>query len=195
MAAQIRYRGGIDHTQKTIELLFKTEYYTYEKARLLVRMGVGFALIVAGALLKLPMWAKTMMMLIGCWLVVSKDFPSMTRADRVIDARHGDLPKMRYEFCGDHVRVSGEGSMQIEYKKFTRLVEDSGYLYLFLDRDSVCMVDRATLTPPPAEDFKSFIAKRTGLSWTRQKSLLTMNLQDVLQIFRDRKEDRHRLRR
>lgn len=193
--AAARYQGGIDHTRKTIELLFKTEYYTYETARMLFRMGIGFAMIVIGVLLTLPMWAKALLMLFGCWLVVSRDFPSMTRADRVIDARHGGLPRMRYEFFGDYMLLSGEGSMKLEYKKFTRLVEDDGYFYLFVSRDSVCMVDRATLTPQPAEDFKGFIEKRTGLKWKRQRSLLAMNLQDLLQALRDRKDSQHKLRR
>ena len=181
----VRYTGGIDHTEKTLELLFKTQYYTYQGLRMLVRMAIGFGMVAAALLLTLPMWARGMLMLIGCWLIVSKDFPSAIRADRAIEARHGSLPRMRYVFGADHVELSGEGSMKLKYRQFTRLIEDEGYLYLFIDRDSVCMVDRATVAPPPAGDFMRFIEKKTGLQWKRSQSLLSMNLQDLLQMLRD----------
>ena len=183
----LRYSGKIEHTEKSIELLFKTEYYTFETMRMLVRMAFGFGLIVLALTVSMYMWLRAILMLIGCWLVVSKDFPSAARADRVIDARRGALPTMSYDFYEDHVRLSGEGSMNLSYGKFSRLIEDDGYFYLFISKDSVCMVDRATLSPHREEEFKKFIEKKTNLNWKRQKSLLSMNLQDLLQAVRDRK--------
>lgn len=185
-----RYTGGIDHTKKTLELLFKTQYYTYQGLRMLLRMAIGFAMVATALLLTLPMWARGLLMLIGCWLIVSKDFPSAIRADRAIEARNGSLPSMRYVFGADRVEISGEGSMKLKYRQFTRLIEDEGYLYLFIDRDSVCMVDRATVAPPPTEDFMKFIEKKTGLQWKRSQSLLSMNLQDLLQMLRDARPGR-----
>ena len=182
------FHGRIDHTEETIELLFKTEYYTFETMRMLTRMAIGAIMIVLGLTVEMPMWARGLLMLIGCWLLVSKDFPSAVRADRVIEARKGALPSMSYDFYEDHVFLSGEGSMNIEYSKFGRLVEDETYLYLFISKDSVCMVERATLTPPAEEDFMKFIEDKTGLRWKREKSILFMNAQDLFQAIRDRKK-------
>lgn len=75
--------------------------------------------------------------------------------------------------------------MNIPYKKFTRLVEDEEYLYLFLDKDSVCMLPRSSVEPQPAEDFMKFVEGKTGLSWRREKSLLSLNLWDLRQLWRD----------
>lgn len=185
MAERVRYRGRIDHTEKTIQLLYKTEYYAYEKAPMLVRLGIGVAMVIAAIVVTLPMWVRGILMLIGAWLMASRDFPSMMRADQALEARHGSLPSMHYEFYSDRVALSGEGSMSIPYKKFTRLAEDEAYLYLFLAKNSVCMVDRATLSPGPAEDFMKFIEQKTGLKWRREKSILAMNLWDLRQFIRD----------
>ena len=186
------YTGGIDHTEKTLELLFRTQYYTYQGLRMLARMAVGFVMVAAALLLSLPMWAKGLLLLIGCWLVVSKDFPSAIRADRAMEARHGVLPRMRYTFRADGVELTGEGSMKLKYSQFTRLIEDEGYLYLFIDRNSVCMVDRATLALAPAEDFMRFIGEKTGLPWKRCGSLFSMNLHDLLQMLRDARQNRRK---
>lgn len=190
MATQQRYSGKIEHTEKTIQLLYKTQYYAYEKPRMLIRLAIGVTMVIVSLTVAMPMWARGILMLIGAWLMASRDFPSMMRADRVLEARKGSLPRMQYEFHADRVSVSGEGSMSIRYDKFTRLAEDSDYLYLFLARDSVCMVERASLSPQPVEDFMQFIEKKTGLKWRREKSILAMNLWDLRQLIRDFKEQK-----
>lgn len=181
------FHGKIDHTEETIVLLYKTEYYTFETMRMLTRMAIGAIMIILGLTVELQMWARGILMLIGCWLLVSKDFPSAARADRVIEARKGSFPSMSYDFYEDHVFLSGEGSMNIEYSKFGRLVEDGEYFYLFISKASVCMVERATLTPPAEEKFMKFIEDKTGLRWRREQSILSMNARDLLQAIRDRK--------
>lgn len=184
MAAAL-YRGKIEHTEKTIQLLYKTQYYTYDKTRMLLRLGLGIALVILSVALALPTWARAVIMLLGAWFMASGDFPSQVRADKALEQRKAALPKMSYEFLEAKLILSGEGSMEIPYKRLTRLVEDDGYLYLFLARDSVCMVDRASLEPKGAEDFMKFMEKKTGLKWRRERSLLSMNLWDLRQILRD----------
>ena len=39
----------------------------------------------------------------------------------------------------------------------------------------------------PLEELKAFVARLTGLSWQRNRSLLTMNLADLRQALRDRR--------
>lgn len=188
MAAAYRFQGKIDHTEKTIQRLYKTQRYTYFKGRVLLRFGIGVALILAAAAAPLPTWLRALLLLVGAWLAVSGDFPAQIRADRVLEARKGALPGMRYEFYGDRVALSGEGSMNIPYKKFSRLVQDADYLYLFVSEDSVCMLERDSLRPQKAEDFMAFIEEKTGLSWRKEKSFLSLNLGDLRQMLRDRRQ-------
>lgn len=186
MAAYI-YRAKIEHTEDTIFKLYKTQYHAYEQSKMLVRMVIGIALIFVAAFVSFPIWARGLILLVGAWLIVSLDFPSQMKADKVIEERGGSLPKMEYEFYESEMKLSGEGSMNIKYKKFSRLLEDSGYLYLFISRDSVCMIDRSTLKPDDNDKFKKFISEKTGLEWCREQSMLSMNLYDIKRIFKERK--------
>lgn len=186
--ADRRFHGGIRHTEKTVEQLYKTQYYAYEKPRILIRLGIGLALAAAALTAAIPTWARAILLLLGCWLMASKDFPSQIRADRAMQARKAALPDMEYDFYEDHVYVAGEGSMNIKYNKLTRLVQDENYLYLFLAKDSMCMLERDSLRPADPEGFMAFLAEKTGLAWRREKSILSMNLWDVKQLIKDHKE-------
>lgn len=186
--ANYQFYGKIEHTEKTIMSLYRVQYHAYSKPQMLLWMGFGFALIFVAAFATIPAWVKTVLLLIGALLVTSMDFPSQVRADRAVDARRGNLPKMEYEFHKDAVKISGEGSMSIPYKKIIRLVDDKSYLYFFMDKDSICMVDRASIKPKSVEEFKEFLSQKTGMHWQSEKSFLTMNLADVLLVFNNKKE-------
>ena len=53
--AEILYRAEIRHTEKTVEQLYKMQYYVYEKPRMILRALIGFgALAMLTARLLLP---------------------------------------------------------------------------------------------------------------------------------------------
>ena len=181
----MKYTASITHSGKTINKLYKTQYYTFGKTRIILRFVTGLALIIICVASSLPVWTKALLLLIGAWLVSSPDFPAQVIADKVLSSRKNNLPVMSYEFHEDYMTLSGEGSMNIEYTRFRILLEDSEYYYLFMNKDSACMIDKNTITPHETEKFASFIETRTGLTFRHQKSLLAMNLQDLSNIFRD----------
>lgn len=183
--ADVRYRAEIRHTEKTILRLYKTQYYAYDKLKLLLRCGLGAALILVAVLAAMPTWLRALGLLIGAWLVVSGDFPAQLRADKALEQRKAALPQMYYTFYGDHLMLSGEGRMDIPYTKLSRLAIDGEYCYLFVSRDSVCMLERASLKPADESGFLRLIAEKTGLVWRQEKGLLSLNLADLIQMFRD----------
>lgn len=187
MAEKASFIGSVQHTPDTIQLLYKTEYYTYDTLRILSRFLLGAALIVGGLMMALPRVVQIPLLLAGCWLIVSKDFPAAVRADRALDTRKAALPMHICSFFENRVELTGEGSMRLDYQKFQRLIEDESYLYLFLGRQSVCMVEKDGVEGGSPEELKAFVAQRTGLSWQRNRSLLTMNLADLRQAVRDRR--------
>lgn len=187
MAKKARFIGSVQHTPDTIELLYKTSYYTYDTLRILIRILIGAAAVFVGLAVEMPRAFQALLLLAGCWLIISRDFPAAARADKALDARKADLPVHTCTFFDNAVELSGEGSMRLDYKQFQRLIEDDGYLYLFLGRQSVCMVDKNSVEGGNTEELKRFTAQRTGLSWQRNRSLLTMNLADLRQALRDRK--------
>ena len=44
MAAKAKFVGGIQHTEDTLQRLFKTEYRTYHQLRILSQLAVGFVM-------------------------------------------------------------------------------------------------------------------------------------------------------
>ncbi len=188
--AELVYRAKIKHTEKTVQQLYKMQYYVYGKPRMLLRVLIGFGLVVIAVMATLPTWVKALLLLFGAWLLVSRDFPAAVQADRALSERKAALPGMEYSFGADKVHLKGEGSMDIPYGKFTRLAEDDAYFYLFVSRSSVCMLERASVTPPPAEDFRKFIEQKTGLTWRREKSFLSMSIYDIRQMLRDMKSQK-----
>ena len=174
------YKAEINHTEKTIHELYKTQYFAYEKIRILIRFLIGLALIIMAVSLSLPLWGRGAMLLLGTWMTVSTDFPAQVRADKVIQSRKGSLPGFVYEFFDEKIKLSSNynKSMDIPYKNLTRLLYDKKFFYLFISKNSVCMIDKSTIEDN--EKFMGFIENKTGLSWLMQKSFLAMNLQDVI---------------
>ena len=195
LVAAYRFYGKIEHTEDTITSLYRAQYHAFSKIQMLVWMGVGFVMIMVAAFATIPLWAKTILLLIGALVITGVDFPAMVRADAVVEARRGNLPKMEYEFHKDAVKISGEGSMSISYKKVVRLAEEKNFLYLFMGRDSICMIDKESIRPNDLEAFKDFVAQKTDMTWQSEKSLLAFNLADVILAVRNKKEQDKKLKK
>lgn len=193
--AAYRFYGKIEHTEDTITSLYRAQYHAFSKVQMLLWMGVGFAMIMVAAFATLPLWAKTILLLLGALVITGIDFPAMVRADSVLEARRGNLPKMEYEFHKDAMKVSGEGSMSIAYKKIVRMAEEGHYLYIFMGRDSICMIEKESIKPKDVDEFKEFMAQKTGLTWQSEKSLLAFNLADVILAVRSKKEQDKKLKK
>lgn len=187
MANQAKFVGSIQHTEDTLQRLFKTEYRTYHQLRILAQLAVGFVMAALALTVEMSRILQAVLLLAGCLLMIGGDFPASVRADKAVDDRKGALPSNVCAFFGAFLELSGEGSMRLNYDRFQRLVEDKEYLYLFLGRRSVCMIDKATIKGGSAEELKAFVADRTGLAWRRSRSFFTMNLADLRQMIRDRR--------
>ena len=165
------YKAEIKYTEKIIQDLYKTQYYTYEKIRIAIRFLFGFALIVMAVSFSLPIWGRGAMLFLGTWLAVSTDFPAQVRADKVIQLRKGNFPGFVYEFFDEKIKLTSDSdsnkSMDIPYGNLKIIVYDEKYFYLFISKDSVCMIDKSTLEDQ--EKFMSFIENKTGLAWKESK--------------------------
>ena len=75
--------------------------------------------------------------------------------------------------------------MDIPYGKFTRLVEDKQYLYLFVNRNSVCMMEKDSVKPADIMAFARFMEDKTNLKWRAEKPFLSMSIYDLRQALRD----------
>ncbi len=178
------FEGRIEHNSDTIRRLFKAEYDTYEMQKVIFRFIAGAVLAVAGLVGKLPMIAQGVLMMAGCWLIVSRDFPSKCRADRTLENRKTALPTIVSRFYGDYIELDGEGHMKLSYDKVQYLVEEKGCYFLFFGRASACMIDGKTLKPDSPDKFKEFVEQKTGLEWKETTSWFNMSLMDLIQMLK-----------
>lgn len=176
------YTAQMEYSDDTIRLMFKTEYYTYEKLRLVLRYALSILLIAAGLLLSLPIAAQAICLMIGAWLFVSPDFPSKVRAEGVIQQRGGQTSSVQMTF--DEKRIGIGNGLTIAYDEIDRLIEDDRYYYIFRDRQTAVMILKGSVSGGSEEDFRAHIEQRTGKMFAANKSILTMNLKDVLHMLR-----------
>lgn len=176
------YEARIEHTPETIKRLYKIAYYGYEKKKVIVRFSLGMVLTVIGLMISFPLIVQGSMIMLGCWLLISIDFPARCKADLVLEKRAECLPTLTSSFYDNHVRLGGEGKMKFTYDQLQYLFEEQEYLYLFLSKDSAIMIDVHSLQPENLNMFKQFIKEKSNLDWNHGKTLLTMTLKDLLQL-------------
>lgn len=170
-----------------IRYMFQAEYYSYERLKILLRAGFG-ALILAAALFFVNVTAlKTILMLIGCWFLVSTDFPSRMRAEQVIQSRNGQKSQVRYQFTGDEVLIDKTGR-SIPYDRIDRMLVDKRCFYLFESRQNAVMIPRSIWSNEKQQKFVDFLSEKTGKEWKQTRSFLSMNLRDLCDMIRDGKK-------
>ena len=179
---EYKFKASITHTDKTVRELYKTQYFCFDKTRIISRFIAGFILILIPITLEFSLVLKGIFLLIGAWLVSTPDFPSQIRAEKNLDARKNPLPVMNYEFYDDKLKLSGEGTCDINYDKIKILINDTKYFYLFISKNSACMIDKTTLEN--LDDFMKFMEEKTKTKWRVQKSFFSMNFQDLIREFR-----------
>lgn len=72
--------------------------YTYDKPRILLRLGLGLMMAAAALTVTMPMWMKALLLLVGAWLMASKDFPAKIQVDRVLQERKVRQSKIQEDF-------------------------------------------------------------------------------------------------
>lgn len=177
------FEATMMHDDDTIRLMFKTEYYTYEKLRLMLRYVLAIALVAAALLAGLPVVGQGVCMAIGAWLFVTPDFPSKVRAEGVIQQRGGQKSSVTLTFDGKSIGI-GNGA-QIPYAQIDRLIEDKDYFYIFKDKQTAVMVPKSNITPSGEEAFRTYIQEKTDRKFETNKNFLNMNLRDLIAMIRD----------
>lgn len=167
----------------TIRRMFKTEYYTYERLRLVGRYVLAIALIAAALLSGMPTIPQAICLMIGAWLFISPDFPSKVRAEGVIQQRGGQTSTVEMTFDGKAIGI-GNG-LTIAYDEIDRLIEDNQYYYIFRDRQTAVMVPKGGVRNGSDGAFRSYIEEKTGKAFAVNKNILNMNLKDILAMLRD----------
>lgn len=175
-----RFTAYIGHTYDTILRMCRTMDDTFFfKRKLLVAFG-GIALAVMGVW-NMESIAGILMLMIGCWLLVSLNLPAKNQADNIKKALDGKYPANRYEFFDKNFVLYAQNQDVVTYDKIKRLVEDEGYCYLCLNEQASYMLEKASLGTD-LEKFKAFMQKATGLKWTKPYRLSTFNIRHMIEL-------------
>lgn len=169
---------------ETIRRMFRTEFYIYEGMQRIAWMGIAFALVMLALFVGIPDVLKVFCLLVGCVMFAMPDFLSRVAAEGVIMQRGGAETTVSCRINDGGVDV--ENGAHIPFDKIDRLVEDEQYFYIFQSRQMAVMMPKGSLLPANPERFARFLAKETGKEWQRTKSLLSLNLKDLIQMVKDR---------
>lgn len=188
------YSAGIKHDKSSVISLFVTEFRLYDKKIILFRLFFGAILVMSAIILSLPTPVRGIMIAAGAWFISSTDFPAGLRADENIRKFRGNFPNFKYEFNNSFFTVIGRKSMNIDYSKIEHLVSDKDFVYIFMGKDNAIMLKKSELKSflkesknDVFESFQNFLEEKTAKKFEVSKSLISLNLFDLLDIFKNRK--------
>lgn len=170
-----------------IRWMFQAEYYSYERLKILFRAGLGLLLLITALFFVKLTTLRGALMLIGCWFMVSTDFPSRMRAEQLIQARRGQTSRVRYQFTGESVLIDQTGR-SLPYDKIDRMLVDKRCFYLFESRQNAVMIPRGVWAQDKQQRFVDFLSEKTGKEWKQSRNMLSMNLRDLIDMIRDGKK-------
>ena len=170
----------ITHSEKTIKSMAQAQYDAFRPASYYVMLVVSLGFLAAGVFApSLSQGIKILFLVIGSFTIVSLNAPARQLAEQVIKSLNGRYPKFEYRFGEASVQLTGsEPSAELRYGDVIRLHEDAQYLYLFIENKSAYMLDKKTVKPD-MDTLKSFISGKTGLQWTRRRSMLNTSLKSL----------------
>lgn len=178
------FKATMVFDDESIRMMFRAEYYTYERIQLLTRLCIGIVFVLLSLSVEMPTIIKALCLMAGCWLVVSRDFPSKVRAERVLERRGGVSSRVECRFSESGIDV--DNGAHFDYAELDRLIEDGAYCYIFKDRQSAVMVPKDSIVPNDPERFQRFISLKTGKDWRKNKGVLLFNWKDLRQMVWDK---------
>lgn len=172
--------------EDAIRSMFRAEYFSYERLKMLMRAGIGAFLLFIALFFISSSGLRGVLLLLGCWFLVSTDFPSRMRAEQLIQSRHGQISRVRYRFSEDEVLIDQTGKT-LRYDRIDRIMADKKGFYLFESPQNAVMIQRTKWDLRKQQSFADFISEKTGKDWKQSRSFLSMNLKEFLDMIGDRK--------
>ena len=155
------------HSKESVELMCITQYNTFEFGKKIALLVISAALIVFGVVAQVSTSISLVCIMIGCFMLTGRNTVAKSRADAVIKQLGGQLP------------VFNPDTEPVSYTSFSRLAEDSDYLYMFLQNHAAFMVQKNTVSGGSVNDLKELIARKTNLTWKQPVTFLNFSLKNL----------------
>lgn len=157
-----RFRASATYDAATINAAYKTALYTYGKPLILLRVAIGAVLMLTVLFVHMSLVLSLPLMVIGCFLFVSYDFPARMRAQSYIRKHTGKPETKACRFLDDKIATKEE---EKSYKDISRLVYDDNYLYIFFSRKDYIVIAIPTIVPHDTGELKTMVASKSGKAW------------------------------
>lgn len=174
------YTAKMKHSADTIERLVVMQYNTFQTRNKFLRVFLAMAMLVYGVYMSgRQMITPYLCLFLGCILLAGLNVRPKSNAKKLIAQMGGRFPSSDYSFS-DNSFTDGAGASPVPYSSLIKLIDDRAYLYLYISQQSAYMIDRSTFKGPEGLDgFKDFLAKKTGLKWSRGTSFWTFSIKDL----------------
>lgn len=162
--------------RNVIRAIASTQMNLLHRRFRLVLLCLAGAAIYASFALHAADTIKILALALGCWLFTSVQYPVQSQLKKTTQALGGKSPLLRYCFFDDHFTVSGIGTQRVAYDQVTRLVRTRRYLYLLTAQQRFLCIACSALPDGKANEFRSFLERKTGLAWKWQAGVLGFQL-------------------
>lgn len=166
------------HSKESVELMCITQYNTFEFGKKIALLVISAALIVFGVVSRVSTSISLVCIMIGCFMLTGRNTVAKSRADAVIKQLGGQLPVFNYSFGPTKFSFNPD-TEPVSYTSFSRLAEDSNYLYMFLQNHAAFMVQKNTVSGGSVNDLKELIARKTNLTWKQPVTFLNFSLKNL----------------
>ncbi|MDO5540305.1 MAG: YcxB family protein [Eubacteriales bacterium] len=173
--------ASITYNEDTMKRMVKIRMRTFRGIGTYGLFAIGLVFLVLGVLSSYGTLAtRTMMVAVGCFILVGINTPEKYMAKKIIQSMNGRFPKLSYDFGFEVVKIKGADNInRLDYEEIIRLVEDDEYLYVFRKDKSAFMIDRKT-AKPKADSLKELLSEKTGLRWTKPRALAATSLITII---------------
>lgn len=171
------YRAKIKYDKKTIYQLAKTISKTYRLPFRIIAYFCGFIMIVCALFIPMGYTNSLTFLVVGCLLITGIDAPAKYRAQLSFNSVGKRDIVGKYSFLGNSFTLTADEHVtELEYDKIVRLVEDDEYLYIFTNKTSAFMLEKASVKPHTSKNLMRFLADKTGQKWRGVFSLFSFRL-------------------
>lgn len=176
----VLYRASIEYNPANMRLLAAAINNTFKYGLKVIYMGICLLLLILGAFIGWQNSTGIMLIAFGCFLIPSVNAMEKSQANRAIKQLNGQILHVSYTFYDDSFKCANAKEENIfPYSSLIRLVDGKGFFYLFPNAGQAYMIDKSALKPSQENQFKEFLAQKTGLQWTIPLSLMTLNLKQL----------------
>lgn len=172
------FRATMAHSKESYLALTKMQYQQYGSKFRTLLFEFGAMFVVAAVLFETSLFTMILLML-GCWLIVSGNYLPIIRAERLVRHAGGKYPKTEYCFREEFLEYSNDiESGTLPYSGIIRITQDENYCYLFIENKAAHVIPKAELRPSDFARFEAFLFEKTGQVWYVKRSAMMQALLD-----------------